>query len=887
MARAIQRCSRLLDLPVDRPRPAVRGYAGATFRTLIDAETYRQIKQMGSKKGCTLFATLLAGFQTLLHRLSNQNDVVVGVPTAGQSLLEDGTLVGHCVNFLPLRTRFRDDLTFAALLSEVKKTLLDAYDHQSYTYGTLARKLAIPRDPSRLPLMEVQFNLERIGSSASFGDLKAVVDPNPKSAVNFDIFFNIVESDQGLMIDCDYNTGLFDEETIARWLNHYKTLLAAATREPEAIVDDLPLMTPAETASLVAAWNPNVTNSAVTAAMHHLFEQQASRAPEAIAVVMGEQRITYRELNERANQLARTLRARGARPDSLVVVCFERSIEMMVSLLAVLKAGGAYVPIDSSYPKERLAMMLEDARASIVLTQEQLLPSLPATKAEIICVDRDWPLISREASRNLDTVALPENLAYMIYTSGSTGKPKGVAVTHANVVHLLETTKPWFDFSDRDVWSLFHTYSFDVSVWEMWGCLLTGGRLVIIPYWVSRSPQEFHSLLAKEQVTVLCQTPVAFYQLIEAEEAGAAELSELRYVILAGEALNFANLRPWLKRHGDAKPQIINMYGPTEATVYSTYRRLTAADIEKETRSLIGVPLLDANIYILDSKRRPVPPGVAGELYIAGPGVARGYLNSPELTAERFVPDPFVNRAGARMYKSGDLARFLPHGDLDFLGRLDSQVKIHGFRIELGEIEAILAEHPDIREVTAVARKDGPGDKKLVAYFVTRSGNKISGTELREFLQTKIPAHMIPYAYIQLETLPLNPSGKVDRAKLPAPDAVSAARTREYVPPRTPEEKILTDILSEVLRIERVGVTDNLFELGADSLHVFQITSRAAKAGLTVSPRLLLQQRTIAGVVAEMGKSEASTPPPAPAIRPVARQKYRVARETERVETSG
>jgi amino acid adenylation domain-containing protein len=877
----------LLDLPVDRPRPAVRGYSGATFRTHIDAETYRQIKQMGSKKGCTLFATLLAGFQTLLHRLSNQNDVVVGVPTAGQSLLADGNLVGHCVNFLPLRTRFRDDLTVASLLREVKKTLLDAYDHQSYTYGTLARKLAIPRDPSRLPLMEVQFNLERIGSSATFYGLKAVVDPNSKSAVNFDIFFNIVESDQGLMIDCDYNTGLFDQETIARWLNHYKTLLTAATREPEAIVDDLPLMTPAETTSLVAAWNPNLTSYAVTSTMHHLFEQQASRVPEAIAVVMGEQQITYRELNERANQLARTLRAKGVRPDSLVAVCFERSIEMMVSLLAVLKAGGAYVPIDSSYPKERLAMMLEDAQAAVVLTQEQLAPNLPATGAEIISVDRDWPAISGQAATNLEHTVRPENLAYMIYTSGSTGKPKGVTVLHANVVRLLEAAKPWFDFSDRDVWSLFHTYSFDVSVWEMWGCLLTGGRLVIIPYWVSRSPQEFHSLLTKEQVTVLCQTPVAFYQLIEAEEAGAEALSELRYVILAGEALNFANLKPWLKRHGDAKPEIINMYGPTEATVYSTYRRLTAADIEKETRSLIGVPLLDANIYILDSKQRPVPPGFAGELHIAGAGVARGYLNRRELTAEKFVPDPFVNRAGARMYKSGDLARFLPQGDIDFLGRLDNQVKIHGFRIELGEIESILARHPDVREVTVAARKDGPGDKKLVAYFVTRSGSGILSTELREFLQAKIPAHMIPYAYVQLEALPLNPSGKVDRAKLPAPDTGSAARTREYVPPRTPEEKILTDILSEVLRVERVGVTDNLFELGADSLHVFQITSRAAKAGLTISPRLLLQQRTIAGVVAEMGDSQASVPPPSSAIKPVARKKYRVTRETQQVETSG
>ncbi len=870
-----------LDLPTDRPRPSVRTYAGATVRSHIDADTHRQIKQMGSKRGCTLFATLLAGFQTLLHRLANQNDIVVGIPTAGQSLLEDGNLVGHCVNFLPLRTRFRPDQPFSALLKDVKKALLDAQDHQSYTYGTLVRKLAIPRSPSRLPLMEVQFNLEHIGAGSQFDGLAAVVDPNPKSAVNFDIFFNVVESDAGLTIDCDFNTDLFDEGTIARWIGHYKTLLVSATQNPEQLVDDIPLMNPAEVSALVKAWNPHRASFAGTPTIHARFEEQARRAPNTIAVTLGDQRLTYGELNARANQLARVLRVKGVRPDTLVAVCFERSMEMMIALLGVLKAGGAYVPVDASYPKERLRMMFDDARPVVVLAEERLLANLPLGGVEAICVDRDWPTIARESTANLEPASAPENLAYMIYTSGSTGKPKGVMVAHANFVRLLDATKRWFEFSDKDVWSLFHTYSFDVSVWEMWGCLLTGGRLVIVPYWVSRSPQEFHALLAGERVTVLCQTPVAFYQLIEVEKAGAAPLTALRYVILAGEALNFGNLKHWLERHGDAQPQIINMYGPTEAAVYATYRKLEAADIEKETRSLIGVPVTDANIYILDAKKRPVPPGVAGELYIAGAGVGRGYWNEPALTAERFVPDPFVTEQGARMYKSGDLARFLAWGDIDFLGRLDDQVKIHGFRVELGEIEATLALHPDIREVAVMARSDGPGEKKLVAYFASRAEKKIPGAALREFLQAKIPAHMIPYAYVQIDALPLNPSGKVDRAKLPAPDSGSAAGTREFVGPRTPEEKILTDILSEVLRVERVGVTDNLFELGADSLHVFQITSRAAKAGLAISPRLLLQHRTVAAVVAEMAKGDGAVTAPAPTIKPVARDKYRLVREVQ------
>jgi len=871
-----------LDLPVDRPRPSVKNYAGATYRTRIDGENYRRIKQLGSKKGCTLFVTLLAGFQALLHRLTNQNDIVVGIPAAGQSLLEDGNLIGHCVNFLPLRTKFGDDLSFASLLGEVKKSLLDAYDHQAYTYGTLVRKLAIPLDPGRLPLMEVQFNLERIGAGAEFEGLKAEVDPNPKSAVNFDIFFNVVESNQGLMIDCDYNTDLFDRSTIQRWLNHYSTLLLAAVPEPEKAVDDLLLMTPPEITSLLAAWNPAPADCKVDSTMSHIFEQQAARTPDAVAVVLGAERMTYRELNERANQLARTLRAKGVKPDSLVAVCFERSLEMIVSFLAVLKAGGAYLPIDSSYPKERLSMMLDDARPSVLLTQQRLVENLPEHKSEIVCVDKDWLEIDLEEKGNLQPTAKPENLAYVIYTSGSTGKPKGVMVTHANVVRLLKTTEPWFHFNEQDVWSLFHTYSFDVSVWEIWGCLLTGGRLVIIPYWVTRSPQEFYALLDKEKVTVLCQTPVAFYQLIEVEEAGVATSLHLRFVILAGDALNFVKLRPWLGRHGDSKPQIINMYGPTEATVYSTYRRLTAWDIEKETRSLIGVPLPDMNIYLLDSKQRPVPPGVIGEMHIGGNGVARGYLNRPELTKERFVPDPFADCGGARMYKSGDLARFLPCGDIDFLGRMDSQVKIHGFRIELGEIEATLAQHPEVREAVVMARKDGPGDKKLVAYFVAKPASKCSGGDLQTFLQAKIPAHIVPYAYVQVESLPLNPNGKVDRAKLPAPDPLALVRARDYVAPSNVQEQILAGILAEVLKVERVGITDNLFELGADSLHVFQITSRAAKAGVAVTPRLLLQQRTIAGVLAEMSRSPTEVRPQAPAITPVARDRYRVTREINR-----
>jgi len=402
---------------------------------------------------------------------------------------------------------------------------------------------------------------------------------------------------------------------------------------------------------------------------------------------------------------------------------------------------------------------------------------------------------------------------------------------------------------------------------------------VIVPYLTARSPQDFYNLLAQENVTVLNQTPAAFYQLIQVEESGYEKPLALRYVIFGGEALNFTNLKPWFERHGDAKPQLVNMYGITETTVHVTYRPLVAADAKGDTRSLIGVPIPDLRVYLLDGKQRPVPPGVVGEIYVGGAGVARGYLNRPELSAERFVPDPFEAGSGSRMYKSGDLARFVNGDDLDYIGRGDTQVKIHGFRIELGEIEALLAQHPGVQQNTIAARKDGPGEKKLVAYFVPKAGAAPSGAELREFLQAKLPAHMVPYAYVQLSALPLTLNGKVDRDKLPAPDLSASIRNREYVAPRTPEETALARILAEVLKLERVGVTDNLFELGADSLHVFQITSRAAKQGLGVTPRMLLQQRTIAGVVSEMGESKTPARAPAPEITRVERKKFRVARD--------
>lgn len=560
--------------------------------------------------------------------------------------------------------------------------------------------------------------------------------------------------------------------------------------------------------------------------LHRSFERQADRTPDAIAVQFGSNHSTYRELDERSNQLARLLSLRGLERDSLVAICLERSLELIVSMLAVLKAGAGYLPLDPSYPSERLGFILEDANPSVILMEEALADQVRQSGRSVICLDKDRELIAGQQSSRLHDRASLDNLAYVIYTSGSTGKPKGVMVNHGNVSRLLQATAPWFNFNSADVWTLFHSSAFDFSVWEIWGCLLTGGRLVCVPYWVTRSPRDFYSLLAKERVTVLNQTPAAFYQLIQVEESGTVEQLALRYVIFGGEALNFANLRPWFDRHGDRKPQLINMYGITETTVHVTYRPITAKDALTETRSLIGAPIPDLRLYLLDSELQPVAPGATGEIYVGGAGVALGYLNRPELTAERFVPDRFAQGSGARMYKSGDLGRRTDDGDIEYLGRGDMQVKIRGFRIELGEIEATLANHPGVQQAVALARNDGPGEPKLVAYVVAKAGQVPTADELRDFLKQKLPAHMVPFAYIHMDSLPLTVNGKIDRKHLPPPAASVPAEAESA---SSPLEKRIIDIWRGVLDVRHVGAGDNFFDLGGDSLLLAAVHARLQK----------------------------------------------------------
>src|SRR5581483_1903693 len=596
--------------------------------------------------------------------------------------------------------------------------------------------------------------------------------------------------------------------------------------------------------------------------IHEVFEAQARRTPEALAVTFKQQQLTYRELNEQANKLARHLRTLGVKPEVRVALYLERSQWMIVSILAVLKAGGAYVPIELAYPPERLKFMLEDAQPVVLITEQSLSSRLPAQTPPVLCLDREWPGILKHSGETPEPAASRHNAAYVIYTSGSTGKPKGVIVTHHNVVRLLRQTEHWYHFNSSDVWPLFHSYAFDVSVWELWGCLFYGGRLIVVPYLVTRSPAEFYDLLAREKVTVLNQTPSAFRQLIWAEtQAPVKHELNLRYVICAGEALELQSLKPWFDRHGDQKPEIVNKYGITETTVHSTYRVIRQSDLTNGMGSVIGVPIPDLRLYLVDEDLRLVPAGVPGEICVGGAGVARGYLNRPELTAKRFLSDPFSDEPGAKLYRSGDLAQINANGELEYLGRMDHQVKIRGFRVELGEIESALNAHPGIRESVVIARDTNAGDKRLVAYAVpVQAAPTVTG--LRQYLLQKVPDYMVPATFLFLESLPLTTNGKVDRRALPSPGRERPELKSQFVAPRNNREEILAHTWSTVLELDKVGVHDNFFELGGDSIRSITILSRAQQAGLYLTLQDIFQHPTVAEL-AESARTSAPEQMPA------------------------
>nr|AXN93590.1 PuwF-G [Cylindrospermum alatosporum CCALA 994] len=835
----------LLELPTDRPRPAIQTFRGSSREFLLPLELTEKLKRLSQQSGVTLFMTLEAAFVSLLHRYSGQEDILIGTPIANRNHREIESLIGFFVNTLVLRTNLAGNPSFAELLKQVRQVALDAYTHQDVPFEQVVETLQPARNLSHTPLFQVMFILQ----NAPMGELELPglrLKPLPIEAVTskFDLTLSMEETPQGLLGNWEYSTDLFDGETISRMAGHFQNLLTAVVANTAEHIQQLPLLSDSERQQLLVDWNSTTVDYSTNLCLHQWFEQQVQQTPDDVAVVLDNTNLTYSQLNNRANQLAHYLQTLGVAPDVLVGICVERSLDMVVGILGILKAGGAYVPLDPEYPQERLEFMLDDSQVSVLLTQSQCLKSLPEVQAQIIPLDTDWGIIETQSQENPVSDVSPNNLAYIIYTSGSTGKPKGVLVNHKNVTRLLGATQHWFNFNQSDVWTLFHSYAFDFSVWEIWGALLYGGRLVVVPFWVSRDSKAFYNLLCVEKVTVLNQTPSAFRQLIwvEEQEERATSNLNLRWVVFGGEALDPSSLIPWFKRHGDSIPQLVNMYGITETTVHVTYRPISIADTESRS-SVIGAAIPDLQMYILDEQLQPVPIGVRGQMYVGGAGVTRGYLNRPELTAERFIKNPFRDDSGERLYKTGDLARSKPDGSIEYLGRIDNQVKLRGFRIELGEIESAIAQHPLIRETVVLVREDIPGDKRLVAYFVSNAEAPTS-SGMRDYLKQQLPDYMIPAVFVGLDSFPLTANGKLDVRALPIPEQSKPEET--YIPPSTPEQALLAGVWAEVLGAEKVGINDNYFELGGDSIRSIQIRAKANQVGLDFSLQQLFQYQTIA-----------------------------------------
>ncbi len=841
----------ILELPTDRPRPSTQDLRQGVHIHTVSRDLLDRLEMLSQQENATLFMTLLAAYEVLLYRYSGQEDLVVGSPVAGRGQADVEGLIGCFINMVVFRNRVSPEETFRSLLARVRDTAFAAQDNQDVPFERLVEEFEHGRDMSRAPVFQVVFALENLLAKPNFSNLSVDLREEETRTAFHDLSLFIAPHENGLRVRFEYRQDLFNADTIERMAGHFENLLAAIAANPDHSLASMPMLGEGERRQLLHGWN-ETRDFPLSVCIHQLFEEQAKRVPQNVALVCDGQAMSYAELNARSNQLARYLSRMGVAPDVLVGLCVERTLEMVVGILGILKAGGAYLPLDPRYPKDRLAFMVDDAKPPVVLTQYEQKESLPDVAGQVIALDADWAEIEREDASALPCPATPENLAYVIYTSGSTGRPKGCQITHANVVRLFSATQHWYGFDEHDVWTMFHSYAFDFSVWELWGALIYGGKMVVVPYLVSRSPEDFYRLLETEKVTVLNQTPSSFRQLMHAEEMlGGKRNLALRYVIFGGEALEMQSLRPWFERHGDQKPRLVNMYGITETTVHVTYRPLSLADTAGG--SVIGCPIPDLQVYLLDRYLQPAPIGVPGEMFVGGAGVARGYLNRPELNAERFIPDPFRHEEGRRLYKSGDSARRLANGDIEYLGRIDQQVKIRGFRIELGEIETVLAKFPAVRESVVVVSTDKSGEKRLIAYVVPQKGQTINSSELHGFLKDRLPEYMVPAAFVKLERMPLTSNGKIDRRALPDADLSRHDEQQSYIAPRTPLEEEVAAAWQEVLGTERTGINDNFFEIGGHSLLATRVIMLLrSKLGLNLSLRMLFENPTVAGMAAAL-----------------------------------
>ncbi len=837
----------VLELPTDRPRPPAQRFRGARASLVLSKSLSESLKELSEREGATLFETLLAAFQTLLSRYTGQPDIVVGAIVPGREAADTESLIGPFAHTVLLRTDMESDPTFRELLWRVRDLSRRDREYQNMPFDRLVSELQPEREPSRNPLFQVLFSLTPSASGAQLSWETANFEVDG-GAAKVDLQLECSDREEGVSGHFTYNTDIFDAATIGRMADHFQILIEGIVANPDQHLSRLPLLGQGERHQLLVEWNSTPTDYPRDRCVHQLFELQAERTSNATAVVFENERLTYHELNRRANQLANHLTKLGVGPDVLVGILVERSLEMVVGLLGILKAGGAYVPLDPAYPRDRVAFMLEDSEVPVLLTQRHLLGSVPDSRAKVVVLDSDWKEIAKEEAGNLVKQVGAKNLAYVIYTSGSTGKPKGVQIPHRAVVNFLTSMsqKPGMTAGDRLL--AVTTLSFDIFGLEIYLPLSVGASFEIVSREVSSDGSRLLTKLAKSNATVMQATPATWRMLLEAGWKGDRGLK----VLCGGEAISRKLADQLLEKVG----ALWNMYGPTETTIWST-----TAKVEPGQNAVsIGQPIANTQLFILDKVLQPVPIGVAGELHIGGDGLARGYLHRPELTAEKFIPDPFSPNPEARLYKTGDLVRYLPSGDIDFLGRIDHQIKIRGFRIEMGEIEALLRQHSSVNETVVVVREDTPGDQRLVAYFVPVDDSISVTSDLREFLRAKLPEYMVPSAFVPLKAMPLTPNGKVNRRALPAPDQAALAPTTKFAAPNDAIETRLVQIWEAVLGVRPIGVKHNFFELGGHSLVAVRLMNRIEEAfGKNLPIATLLQAPTIEQLAAIL-RQEGWTP---------------------------
>ncbi len=852
----------VLELPTDHPRPASQTFRGACEWLKLPADLSEKLNALSQRGGFTPFMILLAAFQTLLHRYTGQEDIVVGSPVAGRTRASLEKVIGVFVNMLALRTNLEGNPSFAELLRRTQTTVLEALAQQDLPFEKLVEELQPQRSASYSPLIQVMFALQdELSENLRIPGLAITPFPLDTRTAKFDLTFTIVKNSSGFDCCAEYNTDLFEPATARRMLGHYRTLIEGIIANSEKRLSDLPLLTDAEASQLLVDWNRTNSDFPRHECIHELFSAQVSGNPTAVAVICGGESLTYGELDRRADQLARFLRSRAVGPDSLVAVSMDRSLEMIVALLGILKAGGAYLPLDPSYPADRIRFMLEDSNTSLLLTrsQEKQQMAQPPLGVQVICLDTEWEEISREQDVESAPAAIAENLAYVIYTSGSTGRPKGVQIPHRAVVNFLQTMRREPGLTAADTLLSVTSISFDIAGLEIFLPLTTGACVVIATSSELFDAAKMKALIRDSRATVMQATPSFWQFLVESGWAGDEQLK----ILCGGEALSRSLANQLLERGS----QVWNLYGPTETTIWSTLAKITPGTGPVP----IGRPIANTQTYILNADLKPVPVGVPGELYIGGDGVARGYLNRPELTTERFIANPFLKN-GSRLYKTGDIARYHASGEIECLGRNDFQVKLRGHRIDLGEIESVLRHHPDVREAVATLKDDESGQKQIVAYVSAKAGSSPDPSSLRQVLNAKLPDYMTPGTFMVLEKFPLTPNGKIDRKGLPTPTRQEPTIRQTYVAPRTATEETLAKIWQELLHVPRVGIGDNFFEIGGHSLLAMQFMARVrSEFNTELSLRNVFEHPTIArlaGVLEEKRKQQSTqTAGPLPGVR--------------------